>query len=709
MIAKLRLVFTITILFVAFWGYSQNNYWAPASSADKDSQDFIRESNLSKSQVFSVDEHALKKTLAGVSSTAKNRIKIYFPDEFGVFKAYYIEEKSVLAPQLAAKYPQIKSYSGYGVEDEKSKIRFSASHNGFQVMMVHPAKPKTTFIQKSSKNNYVVYSRNGLSKKDNDFICSTTATVSNNKNASVQRPVSDQVLRKYRFAVSASGEYTGFHGGEVADALAAINATVTRVNQVFESDLAITLELVANNDEVIFTNGASDPYDDTGNLNAQVQSTLTQFIGEANYDIGHLFHLDANNGNAGFIGAICEDNRKGSAYSSAMEPEGDEFDIDFVAHEIGHQLGANHTWSFESEGTNVQAEPGSGSTIMGYAGITGENNVASKSDDYFHFYSILQIIANVASKSCGEITTLTNNPPVITAGPDYIIPTLTAFTLSADASDPDGDTLTYTWEQIDNGVVTRDTFGPENAAGANFRSRKPTTNPRRYFPSLLNIRSGNLTQTNPTISSGWETATSLDRKLNFAVTVRDNAANAGQVVSDLVQVSVVSSGSAFEVTSQPSGTSYTAGEIQEVSWNVAGTNQAPYDTPTVDILLSLDGGLSFPIVLAEAVLNDGMQEVLIPGNATADARIMVKANENIFFAMNEADFTILESAIVLSPMQTSFEVCQPADASIAFVYETYAGFSEEVTFSAVGLPNGLTATFNPATATANDTQVVLSL
>lgn len=708
MIAKLRLVFTITIVFTSFWGYSQDNYWHQVTRADNQSKNFLKKIDVEQAKVFTVDEDQLKSSLKSLSAVSRNRTKIYFPDETGKNLAFFVYESPVLAPELAAKYPNIKSYTGRGVDDANTEVRFSVSHKGIQVMMVHPGKIGHTYIQKTSRNDYVAYSRQGFSKKDNDFVCETKSLVGNDRGALALRPVDDRVLRKYRLAVSATGEYTNFHGGTIADALAAINATVTRINQIFETDLAVTLEVIANNDQVIYTNAVNDPYSD--NLNVEVQNTLTDIIGEANYDIGHLFHQAGNGGDAGFIGRICVDGQKGSAYSSAVTPSGDTFDIDFVAHEIGHQLGANHSWSFESEGTGVQVEPGSGTTIMGYAGITQENNVALRSDAYFHYVSIVQIIENLETKACGELLLLSNNPPVIDPIPDYVIPTFTAFQLEGSASDPDmRDVLTYAWEQIDDGVVVQGSFGPASLVGANFRSREPSTDPGRYFPLLERVLNGNLTQTVPNVNSAWETVSSIQKDMNFALTVRDNAIGGGQVVSELVKVSVVNTGSAFSVSSQPQGTSYVAGGIHEVSWIVANTNEAPVNTPLVDILLSLDGGLTFPILLAEATVNDGSHNIQLPGTATANARIMVKGNGNIFFAVNQADFVIAESEIVLNTPQTIYEVCQPNTAIIPFVYETYSGYSEEVVFEVSGLPSGVTATFSPATATANDTPISLAI
>lgn len=707
MSTNLRLLFAIPIFFLSFCGFGQVTYWQEASLSNSNSANSLKKLSIKDAKVFKLEEGLFDKKLKSISESAKTNAVVYFPDEKGKLIAFSVQEASVLSPELARKYPQIKSYKGVAVADPFKKIRFSMAPNGMQTMLLDSHSADATFMQKSASGAYILYTRKASDAIATDFVCETNEAIQSIIEAPQPNLVDMQVLKKYRVAVSATGEYTQFHGGTIAGALAAINATFTRINMVYETDLGITLELVANTDLVIYTDASTDPYN--GNLNTQVQNTLNSVIGAANYDVGHLLTRASNTGDAGFIGAICDDNKKGSAFSSGVNPSGDLFDIDFVAHEMGHQFGANHTWSFESEGTQVQAEPGSGTTIMGYAGIAGVNNVASSGQDYFHYYSIKQITEFLATTSCATEIALVNNPPIITAASDYTIPKGTAFVLTGTATDSDvADVLTYTWEQIDDGTVTNTTFGPNNPSGANFRSQLPSTDPSRYFPKMSRVLQGNLTQTNPTINSAWETVSNVEREMNFALTVRDNNSEGGQVASDILKIDVVNSAGPFTVWSQNTNVSYVGGSIQEVSWDVANTTNAIVNAQKVDILLSTDGGVTFPYLVADDVPNDGAQNVLIPGEITSQARIMVKASDNVFFAVNSTNFTIASSLVVLNFSALDYRVCQPSNLVLPFTYETNSGFSETSSFSISGMPVGLTANFSQPTANIDNTPITIT-
>ncbi|MBT8187214.1 MAG: proprotein convertase P-domain-containing protein [Croceitalea sp.] len=696
--AKLHFVLSISIFFSWFYGFSQIDYWKSRSASSMASA--LPSGRVAP--VFELRQDLFERALNIVGDDGQQQI--YLPNESGNLEGFAVLETPVLRPKLAAKYRAVKSYTGWS-DSGLRKVRFSYSSKGLQVMLIDRRKGKTFFIEQigSQADTYGIKDNRSETR---EFICKTQALAEKFQN----RPsvlIDDQTLRKFRIAVSATGEYTTYHGGTVEDALAAINATLTRVNEVFESDLGVVLELIGNNDQVIFVSAGADPYGN--NLNAEVQSTLTSTIGESNYDVGHLFHRDNDNGNAGFIGSVCSDNRKGSAFSSAMEPEGDDFDLDYVAHELGHQFGANHTWSFESENTGVQAEPGSGTTIMGYAGIVDGSNVAPDGDEYFHYNSILQIGNYLQTIACAQTSPLTNTPPVVAPLNDQIIPKGTPFLLTANAFDPDlDDVLTYTWEQIDDGVVTAANFGPDNASGANFRSLLPTTSPTRFFPKLSRVVSGQLTQVNPVLNSAWETVSNVERELNFAITVRDNAIGGGQVASEIVKVQVTNSAGPFVVNSQNGNETYIGGSVQEISWDVANTNRAPINATQVDVYFSLDGGATFPLLIAEGIINNGTANVQLPGIATSTGRIMIRAANNIFFAMNGANITIEESPFLLSFDQLIYDICQPNDVTIPFEYETNGDFAEEVTFAAT-LPAGLTAVFTPPNVNGSSSPVNMDI
>jgi chitodextrinase len=487
-----------------------------------------------------------------------------------------------------------------------------------------------------------VYRRQDKAASLTPFECKVIADAPTDLTSSTARPnADDAILRTFRLAVSCTGEYAAFFGGTKALALAAINNSMTRVNGVFESDFAARMVLVANNDAVLYTNASTVPY--TTSYNSQLQSTLTSVIGDANYDVGHLFVRASNNGNAGCIGCICASG-KGSGFTSSTIPQGDTFDIDYVAHEIGHQFGGNHTFSMSNEGTGVNMEPGSGSTIMGYAGITAQD-VQPNSDAYFHAISIQQITNNIKLKTCQTNTPTGNAVPTANAGLDYTIPKSTPFMLTGSGTDANGDVLTYNWEQIDNAASTA--TGASSAAsatrttGPTFRSYNSTTTPVRYFPRLQSILTGATTTAGTEINV--EALPSVARTMNFRLTVRDNKIGGAANNSDDMIVTVNATAGPFSVTAPNTAASFVGGSTQTITWNVAGTTANNVNCANVDILLSTNGGTTFTTLLA-GTSNDGTQAVVIPNTPGTTNRIMVKGSNHIFFDISNANFTITQGS-----------------------------------------------------------------
>ncbi|MBD10717.1 MAG: hypothetical protein CMC68_08255, partial [Flavobacteriaceae bacterium] len=624
--------------------WSQNKvYWQKqASNPSK----FLKESHqtLKEFQTFSLNSQELKQALNGVSqrnqfSVSSNTI-LSFPNSEGKLERFSIKEASIMHPDLQERFPEIRSYVGQGVDDASSILRFSISPEGFNGMIL--SSKGNTFIEPISRgvDSYIVFNRENRINYNDDFECEVSERIKRRVSSDfMMKNADDSILRTYRLAVSATGEYTQYHGGTVAQALAAINTTMTRVNGIYEADFNVTMVLIANTDSVIYTNTGSDPYGNTtSNYNSQLQSTLTSVIGEANYDVGHLFANLQNNGNAGCIGCVCVNGSKGSGWTSHTVPEGDPFDVDYVAHELGHQFGANHTWTFNgNEGTNAQMEPGSGSTIMGYAGITGATDVQSNSDPYFHAVSIEQVTNYIKSTSCQTNTNTGNSVPVVNAGSNYTIPRGTPFVLEGSATDADsGDVLTYCWEQYDENNASSTYPSTTATTGVAFRSYEPTTDNHRYFPRMETIKTGST-------SWQWEAVPNVARTLNFRLTVRDNVAGGGSNNSDDMVVSVNSSAGPFVVNSPNTNVTWNAGTTQTVTWDVAGTTGNGVNAANVDIFLSTDGGDTYPITLATSVTNDGSHDIVVPNLAGTNNRIMVRGSNHIFFDISNTNFSIAGS------------------------------------------------------------------
>ena len=619
----------------------KSNFWK--TSALKSNATLLESKmQLPQKKIFELDVEGIKTSLSSVPNRfaqTKNGKVISFPNENGEMERFTVYENSIMDPELAANYPEIKSYIGIGIDNPTSTVYFSISPLGFQSMQVSAGK-SAVFIEPLTEDlsTYSVYKKADKVKNFSPFECSVINQVQNEVDPSLLRPnADDSTLRTFRLAVSTTGEYTAYFGGTKAQALAAINATMTRVNGVFEKDFAIRMVLIANTDAVIYTNASTDPY--TTSYNSQLQSTLTSVIGDANYDVGHLFTRASNNGNAGCIGCVCSSG-KGSGFTSSTIPTGDTFDIDYVAHEIGHQFGANHTFSFNNEGTGANMEPGSGSTIMGYAGITPQD-VQPNSDAYFHAFSIQQVTNNVKNKTCQTNTATGNAVPTANAGLDYTIPRSTPFMLTGSGTDANGDALTYIWEQFDN--AASNATGASSAAsatrtsGPTFRSYSPSTSPVRYFPKMQSVLTGATTTAGTEITV--EALPSVARTMNFRFTVRDNRAGGSANNSDDMVVTVNGTAGPFTVTSPNTAVSYPAGSSQTITWNVAGTTANGVNCANVDILISTDGGNTWSN-LVTATPNDGSQAITIPNTQGNQNRIMVKGNNHIFFDVSNTNFTI---------------------------------------------------------------------
>ena len=694
---------------------AQNSYWFKSVT---------NKTNVTNSEIplEHVEFSLNTESLLSVFTKAPNRliqkrsqILVALPNEKGELDTYQLFEASNLHPELAAKYPQIQSFIGKSIRNGSvARISYAPSL-GLSVSITNLDRP-TTLIKPIDNNNdvYAVYSRAQLNESNSDFECATIESARRDITSSglASRNANDSNLRLYRAAISTTGEYSQFYldGTETTDeerkgkVLAAINQSLTRINGIFERDFGITMQLVPNNDEIIFLNSSTDPYSVD---NSVIQNTIDSTIGDSNYDVGHLFAYESSiYGNAGCIACVCTTGSKGSAYTVHSNPNSDHFNL-IASHEFGHQYGGLHVQSSancRSAYGLQEVEPGSGSSIMGYAGICSPN-VQNNPDDYFNYVDIRDVAQwTINDSSCAQLTGLPNAAPSANAGMDFTIPKSTAFVLEGSGSDTDGDQISFCWEENDpEDPFSTDTPQPTRQFGPMFRSKLPVATPNRYMPQLADVVSGNLTPT-------WEMLPSVSRTMDFVLTVRDNNPSVGQTASDEMTVTVTDTAGPFVVTSQATSEIWNVGEYATITWDVANTNVAPVNATEVDVFLSIDGGFTYPYTLATNITNDGSETFNIPNvPATTEARVMVRGSNNIFYAINSSNFEVRVSEFIMNFAETNIAECKPNDAVYNFVYNTFLGFEEMTNFSVSNLPAGATATFSQPSASEDNTSVQLTI
>jgi len=579
---------------------------------------------------------------------------ISLPLPNGEFIKIRFVESLVMEDELADKYPEIRTYLGQGIDQTNVSARFDITPAGFHAIIF--TTDGTVYIDPYSSGDsryYISYYKKDFTNK-RETINSTCNVLGLESEIALR--LREQVengpdvftgeeLRTYRLACAATGEYTIFHGGSVAAGMAAIVTAINRVTGVYELEVAVRMVLVANNDLIVYTDPSTDPYTNNNGVTmlGENQANLDAVIGSANYDIGHVF--STGGGGVANLAVICQNGSKARGVTGLSNPIGDPFYIDYVAHEMGHQYGGNHTFNGNAgscSGGNRHGstayEPGSGSTIMAYAGICGSQDLQNHSDDYFHNISFVEIVnyTTGGGNSCAQITSTGNLPPIVNAGTGgFTIPINTPFILTGSATDPDGDTLTYNWEEFDLGPA-----GHPNSPSGNapiFRSFNATPEPWRTFPKLSDLLNNSQTI--------GEILPSYTRTLKFRLTVRDNRAGGGGVDYDEIQFDVSDAAGPFLVTAPNTSVTWQGNTVQSVEWDVANTSVAPVNTADVNILLSVDGGNTYPITLAANTPNDGSEQVFIPNDPTTQARIKVEAVGNIFFDISNQDFTIEDNPI----------------------------------------------------------------
>jgi len=719
---------------ISFTASAQESYWATRTDKSGITTDksVARVAYPKEFKLFDLDIAPLRQKLfsiVGANATAR-KTTITLPNVKGSMEQFEVYESSNFEPALQARFPEIRCYSGKSLNDPGATLKITIDPRGIQTMVFRVNGNPDEYIEPYSADR-TVYSVFKSQRKSGElpWLCSTPERdFANAINQQVQtmRPQSNAgQLKTMRLAQSCNGEYSNwfgaFNSSQVGLVLAAFNATIGRCNGCYEKDLALHLNLIPTTVNVIYYDPLTDPYTTLANWNNQLQATLTSVIGEANYDIGHMFGASGGGGNAGCIGCVCVDGQKGRGITSPADgiPQGDNFDIDYVAHEVGHQLGGNHTFSMSNEGYGQNKEVGSGITIMGYAGITSYD-VAPHSIAYYHETTIQQIQVNLNGKTCPITTSLAgiNATPVVAALTNYTIPPSTPFALTGSATDADaGDVLTYSWEQDNDGAgqTNANSVARENKpTGPNWISYAPSTNPTRLMPKLATILTGsNISGPLPGGDAGanTEALSNVSRTLNFRLTARDNRPyNSGTGAigqtnyADMVVTVDATNYSKFEITSQNSAVTYPGGTTQTVTWSIGNTTNAPISVANVMISWSTDNGATFTTLIASTP-NDGSETFTVPPTITTTARIKVEAIGNIFFDINNAPITVSvpPNGYGFGTSTTGTANCPAAGPINSTLPVNFFGsYTGPVTFSYLsGAPSGTTVSVSPSTLSAN--------
>jgi len=626
--------------------------------------------------------------------TNEKEVIVDLPLPNGQFATFKLTASSVMNSGLAEKYPSIKTFTGYQIDKREHQGHFDITPHGFHgVFTFENNKVFIDPIKRNSSSAYHSYFRKNAQPLSLSALGKRlpprqhfSATKNNNSPQLRKNKKQTTNLVTYRIAVATTAEYSEFHGGTKEKSLASVVTMLNRVNEVYQRDLAITLELVANNDSIIFIDAASDPFKNTDEDIDVNTNVINNAIGVNAYDIGHV--VGTGGGGLAGLGVVCSA-LKAEGLTGSDSPTNDAFHIDYVAHEIGHQFGAEHTFNGVSgscegnrEATSAY-EPGSASTIMGYAGICEDQNLQNNSDAYFHSHSIDQMTNFTESgtgNTCGIKIAKSNKAPIVNAGDNYNIPARTPFTLTGQASDTEGDSLTYSWEQYDFGTESK-TQAEDNIDDGKrplFRVFTPNNNQTRTFPQLKDILSAK--------QSYGEILPTTTRDLNFRLVVRDNK---GNVTNDAMKVLVVGNEQGFVVT-EPSAETVWQAEQQTVTWNIADTDKQPVSCASVNILLSTDSGSNFTQVLASETANDGSQIVNLPTLTTDTARIKVACHNNIFFAINTGDINInsMGTNVSTKPIFASQETLTINEDEVFTLEKTKLTFSQNLNVDSITILAG---------------------
>ena len=617
---------------------------------------------------------------------ANVQIDLPLPD--GGYGRFLVMESPILPPNLAKKYPSIRTYSLQGISDPIATGRIELTSLGFRGLILSDKGRGSIAIdpywQNNPQGNVSYYLKDSGSKIGmcltpspstsqmqalRNVALSIAPLINNSKGTSW----AGGSLRKVRLAIACSGEFaqqvsgvSGSTPGNLLQTLTFITGVANRVSAILTNDFGLSFQLVESEDQLIALNPSTDLFPDNVSANGRVIANINQtfidnFVGSANYEFGHIFlggtsswGVSAGSTEGLVFGILGDASRKAKCVSARGSTDYLRTDFDLlVAHEMGHGLNANHTFSDRYEqGTGAQVEPGSGSTIMSYAGITPTGNLQGDSDGYYSSKSLEQMITYASSapgNAAYETITTGNVLPNLSSLSNYTIPAQTPFVLTASATDENGDTLTYCWEQMDSAIRAKDPTKPPRDDGSSplFRSFPPSLHPSRMFPQLnyvLNYNNipppGNGTSGSSVYATG-EYLPTTTRNMKFRVTVRDNSSGSGGIVYADSTISSLATAGPFAITSFNTADRLVIGSTRTITWSVNNTGAGTtINCANVKISLSLDGGQTFPVVVAASAPNTGSYSFVVPNNATTQGRIKVEAVGNIFFDINNTNFIV---------------------------------------------------------------------
>ncbi len=670
---KLHIILALLVLVCTFKVNAQGP-WQKTNLTDERNEPSI--AYLAHYLVYKLDEDALKKELLELSTDPKNGKAIKLPTPDGNIKTFIAWQTPMMPASLAEKFPEIKTFTAVALGDERITAKLDLNTFGFHAMIFNG--DNTSLIDPYDKNNtgyYIVhYTRDEMPTARRMPPCLVGSGAPNHSSAhktsrsTAERTSNGTILRTYRLALSANTQYskavTGHTNPTTAEVLSEMTKTMNRINGVYERELSVSMSFIANEDQIIWTEATggpngNDPFysinADASSCNGVNQTVCDSRIGNDNYDIGHVFTTGA--GGYSQVGVVCLSTEKAQSSTGQPVPYGDGFDIDYVAHEMGHEFGADHTFNGSTLncGGNINLstayEPGSGSTIMAYAGICGDttDNISLHSDAYFHAASLLQIqdfITNGTGSLC-PLKTPTNNKPTALSHftRSYTIPAHTPFELTGPVATDSvsSSAVTYCWEQWNLGDYGQKFTDKYTVYGPLFRSYTPVTFAQRVFPRNEMVLAGKTSDAGQKNAMG-EKLPDVSRYLTFRMTVRNIYQGKGCFVfpDDSIFINAVNTQTAFSVTSQAAqGLIYKGGSTQNITWNVAHTNELPLNTASVDIYMSADGGNTWPYHIGNYI-NNGSAFVTLPNPDTTitAARIKVKGSDNIFFNVNAADFAL---------------------------------------------------------------------